>query len=122
LTGFNLLLPGIDLSLHSSTTVSAPEWASMSKSINEIPIDNVPGAPPPEDTTTEETIDSHKSNLTCTTYQAQTQALREVVGVENAGGKVYGKATEFYNQHPKYSELWNLWHLFKSTQNFPQAR
>jgi len=69
-----------------------------------LPIDNVPGARPPEDTPDEETIDPQKPHLTCTPDPTIMRAHRQVVGVENAGGKAYGKATGLYNKHRKYSE------------------
>jgi len=42
--------------------------------------------------------------------------------VENAGGKVYGKATGLYNKHCKYSEQGNPWHPFRSAHDFQQAQ
>jgi hypothetical protein len=56
-----------------------------------LPIDNVPGAPPPDDTPDEEPINPQKPNLTCTADATKTRAHRQVVGVENLGGKAYGK-------------------------------
>ena len=76
-------------------------------SINDLLIDNVPGAPPPEDTPNEELIDLQQSDLTCTPDPTKTKAHRQVVRVENAWGKAYGKATGLYNKHQKCSEQWN---------------
>jgi hypothetical protein len=73
-------------------------------SINDLLMDNVPGAPPPEDTHHVEPIDPQQPDLTCTPDQTKTKSQRQVVGAENAGGKAYGKATGFYNKHRKYSE------------------
>jgi len=87
-----------------------------------LPIDNVPGAPPPEDTPNEEPIDPQKSNLSCTSDPTKTRGHRQVVGVENAGGKAYGKATGLYNKHRKYLEQWNPWHPFQSAHDFQQAQ
>jgi len=87
-----------------------------------LPIDNVPGAPPPEDTPDEETIDPQKPDLTCTPDPTNARAHRQVVGVENAGGKAYGKATGLYNKHCKYSEQWNPWHPVQSAHDFQQAQ
>ena len=42
--------------------------------------------------------------------------------MDNVGGKAYGKATGLYNKHRKYSEQWNPWHPFRSTNNFQQAQ
>jgi len=91
-------------------------------SINDLLIDNVPGAPPPEDTPNQEPIDPQQPDLTCTPDPTKTKAYRQVVGVENVGGTAYGKATGLYNKHRKYSEQWNPWHPFRSAHNFQQAQ
>ena len=75
-----------------------------------LPIDNVPGALPPEDTPNEETIDPQKSDLTCTPDPTKTRAHRQVVGVENAGCKAYGNTTGLYNKLRMYSEQRNPSH------------
>jgi hypothetical protein len=95
--------------------------------INKLPfndhlIDNVPGAPPPEDTPNKDPIDPQQPNLTCTPDPTKTKAHQQVVGLENAGGKAYGKATGLYNKPHKYSEQWNPWHPFRSTHDFQQAQ
>jgi hypothetical protein len=87
-----------------------------------LPIDNVPGATPPEDTLNEETIDPRKPDLTSTPDPTKTRAHWQVVGVENAGRKTYGKATGFYNKHRKYSEQWNPWHPFETAHDLQQAQ
>jgi len=89
---------------------------------NDLLLDNVPGAPPPKDTPNEEPIDPQQPDLTCTPDPTKTKVDRQVVGVENAGGKAYGKATGLYNKHRKYSEQWNPWHPFQSAYDFQQAR
>jgi len=61
--------------------------------INDRLIDNVPGAPPPEHTLDEEPINPQRPDLTCTHDPTKTKAHRQVVGLENAGGEAYGKAT-----------------------------
>jgi len=71
---------------------------------NNILIDNIPGALPPEDTPIKEPIDPQQPDLTCTPVPTTTKSHRQVVGVENTGGKAYGKATGLYNKHRKYSE------------------
>jgi len=81
--------------------------------LSHLPIDNEPGVPLPGDTPDKETMDRRKPGLTCTTDQKKTNDDRQVVGVENAGGKAYGKATGVYNKHRKYSEQWNPWHPFR---------
>jgi len=53
----------------------------------------VPGAPSPDDTPNEDHIDPQHPDLTYTPDPTKTQAHRQVVGVENAGGTAYGKAT-----------------------------
>ena len=87
-----------------------------------LPIDNVPGAPLPEDTPDTETIDPQKRDLTCTPDPTTTKAHRQVVGVENEGGKAYGKATGLYNKHRKYSEQWNPWHPVQSAHDLQHAQ
>jgi hypothetical protein len=52
-----------------------------------LPMDNVPGAPPPEDTPNEEPIDPQKPDRTCTPAPTNTRAHRQVGGLEHAGGK-----------------------------------
>jgi len=91
-------------------------------SINQQLIDNVLGAPPPEDTPNEEPIDPQQPDLTCTSDPTKTKAHRQVVGVENTGGQEYGKATGLYNKHRKYCEQWNPQHPFRSAHNFQQAQ
>jgi len=71
-------------------------------SIDDLLIDNILGVPPREDTPNEESIDPQQPDFTCTPDTTKTKAHRQVVGVENAGGKTYGKATGLYNKHRKY--------------------
>jgi len=118
MTWLNHLPAGIDPSYDSCTLACVPEWPLMTKSTNDLPIDNVPGAPPPEDTPDEGMIELPKPDLTCTPDPTTTTAHRNVVGVENAVGKAYGKATGLYNKHCKYSEQWNPWHPFQSAHDF----
>ena len=73
-------------------------------SINDLLIDNIPAAPPPEDTHKEEPIESQLPDLTCTPDPTKTKAPRQVVGVKNAGGKAYVKTTGLYHKYQKYSE------------------
>jgi hypothetical protein len=91
-------------------------------SINNLILGSVPGARPPEDTPNEEPIDLQQLDLTCTPDPTKIQAHRQVVGVENAGSKAYGKATGLYTKYRKYSEPWNPWHPFRSTHDFQQAQ
>jgi len=98
-------------------------WMVIDKlPINDRLIDNIPGAPPSEDTPDEEPIDPQKPDLTCTPDPTKQKAHRQVVGLENAGGKAYGKATGSYIKHRKYSEQWNPWHLVRSADDFRQAQ
>jgi len=78
-----------------------------SLSINDLLTDNVPGALPPNDTPNEEPIDPQQPDLTCTPDSVMPKVHGQVVGVDNAGGKAYGKATGLYNKHRKCSEQWN---------------
>jgi len=100
--GMYHLQDGIDPSHHGSTSVSAPESPLIRKSTNNLPIDNVPRVPPPEDTPKEETIGHQKPDLTCTPDSTKMKAHRQVVGVENTGGKTYSKTTGLYNTNCKY--------------------
>jgi len=50
------------------------------------------------------------------------RAHRLVVGVEIAGGKVYGKATGMYYKHHNYSEQWNPRNPFQLAHDFQQAQ
>jgi hypothetical protein len=91
-------------------------------SIDDLLIDIVPGAPPPEDTPNKEPIYPQQPDLTCTPDPTKRMAHRQVVGAENVGGNVYGKATVLYNRHRKYSERWNPWHPVRSTHDFQHAQ
>ena len=91
-------------------------------SINDLLIQNVPGAPPPEDTPNEKFIDPQQPDLICTPDPTRTKAHWLEVGVENTGGKAYGKATGLYNKHRKYSEQWNPCHPFQSANNVQEAQ
>jgi hypothetical protein len=93
----------------------------MISSTNNLPLHNVPGAPPPEDTPDEESIHSQKSDLTCNPHPTKMKAHRQLVGVENPWGKAYGKASGLYNKHCKYSEQQNPWHPFQSAHDLQQA-
>jgi hypothetical protein len=52
----------------------------------------------------------------------KTKAHRQVVGLENAGGKANGKTTGLYNKHRKFSEQWNPSHPLRSAHDFQQAQ
>jgi hypothetical protein len=73
-------------------------------SINDRLTDTVPGAPPPEDTSKKDPMDSQLPDLTCTPDPTKAKAHSQVVRVENEGGKAYGRATRLYNKHHKHSE------------------
>jgi len=65
-------------------------WIAIDKLwINDLLIDNVPGAPPPEDTPNEEPIDPQQPDLTCTPDPTKTKAHRQVVGVKMLGESVW---------------------------------
>jgi hypothetical protein len=91
-------------------------------SINNLLLGNVLGAPPPEDTPNQKPIDPQQPDLTCTPDPTKTKVHRQVVGLENTGGKAYGKATGLSNKHRMYSERWNPWHPFRSAHDFQQAQ
>jgi hypothetical protein len=90
-------------------------------SINDLLLDNIPGALPPEDTSNKEPIDPQQPHLTRTPDPTKSKAHWLVVGVENAGGKASGKATGLYNKHRKYLEQSNPWHPFQSAPQFQQT-
>jgi hypothetical protein len=90
--------------------------------INDQLIDNVPGAPPLEVTPNGDPIDPQQPDLTCPPDPTKAKAHWQVAGLENAGGKAYGKATGLYNKHHKYSAQWNPWHPFRSTHDLQQAQ
>jgi hypothetical protein len=48
-------------------------------------------------------------------------AYMQVVEVDHAGGKVYGKAPGLYIKYRKYPEQWYPWHPFQSAHDFQQA-
>jgi len=63
-------------------------WMAIDKlSINDLLLDNVLGAPPPEDTSNKEPIDPQQPDLTCTPDPTKTKTHRQVVGVEYGGGE-----------------------------------
>jgi hypothetical protein len=61
--------------------------------MNNLLIDNIPGASPPGDTPIKEPIDLQQPDLTFASDPTKAEAHLQGVGVANAGGKVYGKAT-----------------------------
>jgi len=103
---------------HKLVHLNGDERAS---STTHLTIDNVPGAPPPDDTPDEKTINHQKLDLTCIPNSINTLAHRQVAGVEYAVGKAYGKATGLYNKHRKYSEQWNPWHPCRSSHDLQLA-
>jgi hypothetical protein len=68
-------------------------------SINDLLMDIIPGQPPPDVTPHKDPLDPQQPYLTSTTDQTKTKAHRQVVGMGNAGGETYGKATALYNNH-----------------------
>jgi len=90
--------------------------------MSHLPIDHVPGAPPPEVAPDKDTLDPQEPNLTYPHDPTKTMAHREVVGVDNVVGKANGKATGLYNKHRKYSEQWNPCNPIHSAHNLQQTR
>lgn len=85
---------GIDPCHGGLTEVSAPAWPSRSQSTNDLLLNNVPGVPPREDKPDEETVNPQTPGLSGTSDLTKMRAVRQVLdGVENVGGKEYGKAT-----------------------------
>jgi hypothetical protein len=68
-------------------------------STNDPLIDNGLGALPFEGTANDELIECQQPALTSIPDPTKTKVHRQAVGVDNAGGKAYGKATGLYNQH-----------------------
>jgi len=108
-----------------------PSWFDYSRctrmaidklSINDLLIDNVPCAPPPEVIPNEEPMDPQEPDSTRTLDPTITKAHRQVVGVGNAGGKAYGKATGLCKKHCKYSEQLNPCHPSRSAHDIQQAK
>jgi len=122
MTGFYLLQVGIDTSYQGLTSVGGPEWPSMRYPTNDLTTENISGAPTPEHTPNDETIDSLMADLSCTHDPTEAKAQRQVIAVDNVGGNAYSKATGMYNKHRKFSEQWNSLHHFLSAHNFPQAQ
>ena len=92
-------------------------------SINDLLIHNIRGAPPPpEDTPNKESIHPQQCYLTCTPDPTKIKAHRQVVGLENTGGKGSGNETGLYNKYQEYSEQWNLWHPAWSAHDFQRAQ
>jgi hypothetical protein len=56
-----------------------------------LPVENVPGAPPPDGTHNTQQIDLQPLHPTCTSVQTMPLAYLEVVGEDNTDGKVSGK-------------------------------
>jgi len=84
-------------------------WMAIDKhsQLHHVHLGSVHGAPPPDDTPDEESVDPQKPDLTCTPDRTKTKAHRQVVAVENTGGRAYAKATGLYNKDCKLSEQWN---------------
>jgi len=120
LTGFYNQPAAITMSHHGLTQIGAPIWPSTCCEVITNP-DNVPSAPPPRDTPDDDPIDPQQPDHTCTPDPTKTKAHRKVVGVENAEGEAYGKATGFYNNHQKYSTQLNPWHQYLSAHDIQQA-
>jgi hypothetical protein len=78
--------------------------------LNFLLIHNDTGTPPHGDTPNEYSIDPHQSDLGFASDQTITVDYGKVVTVESLGPNVYSKATELYDMHYKYLELWSLWH------------
>jgi len=98
-------------------------WMAIDKlSINDLLMANIPGASQHEDSSNEEPIDPQQPDLICTADPTKTKAHRQVVGVDNAWRKAYGRASKLYNKHHKYSAQWNPWHPFRSAHDIQHAQ
>jgi hypothetical protein len=121
--GFCSLQAGFIKSQHHLISVDVLDWLLMrySCSTNYLLIDSVPGATPPGDTTDKETINLQNTNQIFTPDPTMTQALKKMIGVLNVGGKVNNIAVEMNNEHWKYSEQWNPYHLLCSKYDYKHA-
>ena len=90
--------------------------------MKELLIDNVSGVLPPKDSPNKAPIDPQQPYLTCTPDPTKAKTHKQVVVVENAGGKAYGKATGSDNKYHTYSVQWNPWHPFWYAQDFQLAQ
>jgi len=62
-----------------------------------------------------------KPDMTCPPDTNKPNVHKQVVGVDNAEGKAYGKATGLYYKHYKYLEQRNPWQLLQWAHKFQQA-
>jgi len=84
----------MELSQHNSTSVNAPRWLSLSYSTNDLPMENVPGAPPLEHTLNKEKIQPRKPDRTYSPDPTTAKPPRQVFGVEYVEGKYMAKQPE----------------------------
>ena len=77
---------------------------------------------PPKDSFNSEFIDCQKPDLICTPDPMKTKYYSDVMGVEEAGGQVYGGTTGIYNKYHIYLDQWNPWHPFDCTDDFQQSQ
>jgi len=63
-------------------------------SIDDLPIDNILVVPPPEYTSNKEYIIPPQADLTFTPDPIRAKAHKQVVGVDNTGGNVYGNVSK----------------------------
>lgn len=106
---------------HGLTLVGAPELPLRSYSTHVECINTVPSATPPEDTSNNITIDLRLLDETCSSDPTKMKDHSQVIGMEDAGSKVYGKVTGLHNKRCKYLELWNLCHPSWSVYNIQWA-
>jgi len=122
--GFHHKQAGINLHFNGVASVSIPvcTLTSYPYTTIDLTVDIVSGALPLKATSNSEILDPHKPDQASTFDPANRKVFGEIVGVGNASGKVYGKATGLYSKHCKYSEQWNPWHSCQFAHNFQQAQ
>ena len=89
--------------------------------INDLHMDNILGAPLPEDTPNEEPIDSQQPDLTCTPEPTITKVYREVVGEVNAGESIW-QSSWIVQQASKALRRMKSMPSFWSAYDFQQAQ
>lgn len=84
---------------------------------NDSPMDNIPGAPPPNNTPGKESIHPLQTAHICTADPTKKMAPSKVLAVANVQENWYGKANRLFNKHCENSELCNPWHPVQYTHN-----
>jgi len=95
---------GINWCHHGSTSIGAHDWPLMSLSTDNVPMDNVPGVPPPADNPDVKTTNPQEPDQSCTPDRTYSRAHRLVVGAQNGATNAYDEATALDTKQCKYSD------------------